>query len=373
MGNNLFSQEKKNLFTDMKRIRLIPEFTYQDIVLIHVEWDNELIMSSYNKSYEFDNSVRGREYNDFFDMSWEPYYGEQALYRTKIHRAYLKASKDFFSMTLGRQQIRFGSGKLWNPLDILNPVSPTFIEGPEDQKGTDALMLNFYCNEKTELAIIFDPKLVSNNFHDITAEGNNYVLRLRTTVVNTDIALMGGWVAKRGVGGVDLASVVADGMLRGCVMFHYPQEFHWFFQANLGYEYTFKEGVSLLAEYFYNGIGLNFNSEVKNAAAETYFFGMKQKNYYYLANQLITNNEHYLGIAIGYDFTPLLRGELFVIFDFQGYGMFMSPALKYNAMENLDLNFGILFGVELADSKYASDFKAFKEPFLYYLSLIYYF
>ena len=61
-------------------------------------------------------------------------------------------SVDYFTATIGRQQIRFGSGKLWNPLDILNPISPTFIEGGDDQKGTDAVKLDFFPDDKTEIS-----------------------------------------------------------------------------------------------------------------------------------------------------------------------------------------------------------------------------
>lgn len=374
-GTDPYAMRTKNLFADLKRIRLSPEVHYRDLLSIRVDFDNELIMSNYNRSFEFDGTWRPRHYNDFFDLSWEPYYSRDILYRTKIHRAYIKISKDFFSLSFGRQQIRFGSGRLWNPLDILNPVNPMLLEGPEEQQGTDALLLTFNCNENTEISIIYDQKLRNNSFSDITAAGSNYLLRGKTTVSTTDIGVMGGWVARRGVVGADVSSTVLDGTLRESLLFSYPadQDVRWFFQAGMGYEYTFSEGVYLLVEYFYNGNALNFNSKLEAAAAKSLVAGIHQDNYYLLANQLFTNNEHYLGIVVGYDFIPLLRGELFTMVDIQGYALFLAPVLKYNMLENLDLGFGAMMGIELTHSTHPSEFKSFEEPFLYYMTLDLYF
>ena len=61
-----------------------------------------------------------------------------------------------------------------------------------------------------------------------------------------------------------------------------------------------------------------------------------------MANQFLTTNQHYLAVALGYDFHPLVRGEFFTIGDIQGQGIFWSPALKINAYENLDFTIGVM-------------------------------
>ena len=84
-------------------------------------------------------------------------------------------------MIFGRQQIRFGSGNLWNPLDVLNPISPLMVEGAEEQKGTDALRLNFYPTDSMEISFIYDMKLFNNKYADIKGDESNYVARVKAT------------------------------------------------------------------------------------------------------------------------------------------------------------------------------------------------
>jgi hypothetical protein len=51
--------------------------------------------------------------------------------------------------------------------------------------------------------------------------------------------------------------------------------------------------------------------------------GIDESNYYIISNRMITYNSHYASVAAGYDFHPLLRGEIFSIYDFQGEGYFL--------------------------------------------------
>ncbi len=374
VNDNPLDPRKKNLIADLNRVRLSPEFRYSDILTIHVDWDNELILGSYNKTNEFDSYWRGSEYNEFFDLSWEPYYGEDAYYRTKINRAYVKISVWNFTFTLGRQQIRFGSGRLWNPLDILNPVSPTFVEGAEDQKGTDAFRMDYYINDVTEITLVSNQKKCNDSYSDMKIDDSNTVLRFTVTFYETELSLLAAWLSRRAVAGIDVASIIADGTLRGSLLYSYPEmDGRWYFQGSAGYEYTFEKGVYFIVEYFFNQNGINFNRKLEEAYIDSFFNGVRQSNYLYLANQFLTMNQHYLGLALGYDLTPLLRGEFFAMYDFQGYGLFFTPSLKYSAKENLDVYGGIMFGFAFDGAPETSDFEAFEEPFMYYAGLSYYF
>ncbi len=197
MGENPLTVSSKNLSSDLTRIRLAPEFLYKELLTVRLDLDNELIYSNYGKSRDFTAYWRPSEYNDLLDLTWEPYRGPDLLYRIKIHRAYVKLSVDKFTATVGRQQIRFGSGKLWNPLDILNPVSPTFVEGGDEQKGTDAVRLDIYPEDRTEITAVVDFKKSGNEIEHFNMQDCNYILRIKTSVKDADIAVLGGYVSRR--------------------------------------------------------------------------------------------------------------------------------------------------------------------------------
>lgn len=350
----------KDLEANLQRIRLSPEITKGSSFVLHMDIDNELILSSYNKSYEFTNSWMLSQYNDVVPLSYNGYYDDFLLYRFKFHRVYMKLNLPHFTLTLGRQQIRFGSGKLWNPLDIMNPVSPTYIESAEEQKGTDAVKMDFFFNEKTELSLIYDQKRTNNDITNWRVEDSNSVARFKISIGETDLAALAGWVARRAVAGIDLSSILFKGIIRGSLVFTHPDptpnQGKWFFQLNAGYEYSFSFGLSIIAEYFYNGNGMNKNTILKNAYEQSLITGVNKNNYYSLANQILTYNQHYIGITAAYDFTPLLRADIFIIYDIEGNGIFMNASLKYNILENVDAVIGGMFGFII--SGISSDFYA---------------
>ncbi len=382
---NLYTQTKtdqysetgkdKTLITDLTRLRLSPELNLAETLLVHVDFDNELIVGNYLKSKEFDLLWRQSNYNDLFHLSREPYYNDDIFYRMKLHRAYTKFTLGSFTATAGRQQIRFGSGRLWNPLDILNPVDPTGVEGAEEQKGTDALKLDYYPNEKTEIGLIFDAKRVndSGKFEDLSAKNSNTIARLKTTFGETEIAGLGGRVAHRSIGGADVSGILFDGTIRGGALYSHPDESRSFWQASAGYEYNFSSGLYFLAEYYYNQNSLNYNDDLLAAYIRQKIFGINDKYYRELSNQPLTYNQHYAGIAIGYDITALVRADFFSIYDFQGKGLLINPSLKYNIFENIDVAAGLMAAHVFDGSSKTSDFETLSENALFYASLIWYF
>ncbi len=365
--------KEKDLIADVSRIRLSPEINYSDFLHVRVDYDNEIIIGNYLETREFDLYWRPSEYNDLFDLSGEPVYNEDLLYRTKIHRAYAKFIISDFTLTLGRQQIRFGSGRLWNPLDILNPISPTFVEGASEQKGTDAVRLEYYPTETMELALVLDQKRKNDDLSNLSIDNSNVISRFKMTIDETDIAVLGGRISRRNVGGADISAVFFDGLLRGSLLYSDPEDDDSYIQSSAGYEYNFKIGLYFLVEYFYNQNGINFNKDLESAYIESYLTGINENNYYRLANQFLTYNQHYTGLALGYDLTTLLRAELFSIYDFQGRGIFATPSLKYNLFENIDINAGAMAGHVFSGARKTSDFDKLDKYAYYFASLTWYF
>ncbi len=366
---------EKLLVADLKRLRLSPELAVSDALIVHVDYDNEIISGSYLKSREFNEIWRPSLYNDFFQPQWDAYSGRDLYYRTKIHRAYIKLVTGNLTTTAGRQQVRFGSGRLWNPLDILNPISPTAFEGAEEQKGIDALRLEYYLTRTTEISVVIDQKRKddSGEISDISAVNTNAVARLKTTLGETEVAALGGRVSRRSVGGVDISTIVFEGMLRGSALYSDPEEGKSFLLGSAGYEYTFAMGLYVLVEYFYNQNALNFNRRLRDAYAQSLITGISERNYHLLSNQFLTFNRHYTGLVIGYDITALLRGEFFTIYDFEGRGLLFNPSLKYNAFQNIDVMAGAMMARIFSGAPGSSDFDTFRKGGLIYASLAWYF
>ncbi|HQO41357.1 MAG TPA: hypothetical protein PK986_12885, partial [Spirochaetota bacterium] len=100
--------------------------------------------------------------------------------------------------------------------------------------------------------------------------------------------------------------------------------------------------------------------------------GINPGNYYILANRIITFNSHYVSALAGYDIHPLLRCELFSIYDFQGRGIFCNISFRFNAMQNLDINAGSICSF-VNDQDRVSDFISYDmQPLLYASAELYF-
>lgn len=162
-------------------------------------------------------------------------------------------------------------------------------------------------------------------------------------------------------------------MLRGSFLLSFPDRGNAYGLGSVGYEYTFRNGLYFLAEYFYNQNALNRNESLLDAYSESLVFGMNEDRFIRLANQFLTFNRHYSGIVLGYDISPLLRGDIFAIADIEGRGIYLSPSLKYNLFQNLDISIAGMLGSVFSGASVTSDFDSLEDHPLFVASLVWYF
>lgn len=359
---------KKELVSDLNRVRLSPLYQPSDNFFIQADIDNEMVTSTYGKSTTFNNIWGIDDYDDPLGYTWVPYESNHVYYRLKINRAFAKYTLGSFTFTLGRQLVRYGSGRLWNPLDILNPLSPTSIEGADEQKGIDALRVEFYPTTRSEISLVYSPQYKDNSREkdNMNVNNDNIICRYRNSFGDTDVAVLAGRVVLKSVYGADIATIVYDGMLRGSVLYTVPDTGSPWATANAGYEYTFISGIYLLVEQFYNRNCLNKNDELMSAWTEQQLHGTTQKVYSLISGQFITYNQHYTGCEISKDITPLLKASCYFIIDFQGGTVFFSPSVTWNPFENIELSGGVMSARVIDEERAESDFGTLeKYPYIY--------
>lgn len=366
------SPREKNLSADLNRFSFSPEISYGENFIFHADADIESIFSNYNKTIPFDLYWQEADYNAFTKPSVELLNNRSTYLSAEFRNLYVRMTKGTVSGTIGRQQVRFGSSRLWNPLDILNPYSPLHVEGADEQNGIDAIRLDWYPGESTELSCVFNPVRENDELNKTNIRSSNYAARFKTGFSEFDAALLAARTARRNNAGFDFQFVILDGILTGVILWSDPQEGRGYIQCGAGYEYTFLNGLYILVEYFYNELPAHNDKELMAAMQEAGLSVLGKENYYVIANRIITYNSHYISAAAGYDFHPLLRGEMFVIYDIQGSGFFYNISMKFNAMQDLDITGGIISSfVDKQDQ--ISDFVFYdRKPLLYAAADLYF-
>ncbi|MDX8410021.1 MAG: hypothetical protein R8J84_08310 [Mariprofundales bacterium] len=238
-------------------------------------------------------------------------------WRHTLYRGWLQYERPALRLTVGRQRIAWGSGRIWNPTDRFNPLDPTAIE-PDQRLGVDAVLGEWRYSASGSLSAITAPGRQAHRLRRKT------VLRWRDTLADTDLALTAGGVGRSRLMGLDVTANLggAGGRLEWMQSWGGGEAFG---QLVTGLDYTlnngwFSSGLYLALEYFYNGA----------AARPTLYRDRLQS----LARQQ-------LGAMVGYDLTPLWRLDLLTIADLDYGSNFVRPALTWSLGENSELT---LFG-----------------------------
>jgi hypothetical protein len=313
-------------FLNMDRARLTLD-AQESIVKAHVDYDHEVLAGSWFRTFEARANGLG-EPPAWLTMDQTISTGTTNLYRHRLYRGWAGLELEQGTLRFGRQRISWGTGKIWNPTDVLNPYQPTTVERDE-RRGVDALYARYGLGtlSQAELAWAQNDRWTD---HSLLA-------RLKTNWRDWDGSLMGGKIATSTdswiVGG-DLAGTVLDGTLHAEWSYTDLKTRTPFWKAGVGYDYTFPTETKLwllrdaavVAEYFHNGAGA--------AARDRYDFRKL------FGGREVTLAHNYLGFTYSKDLHTLVKFELSLITNADDGSGFYCPSLQYNALDNLYLSGG---------------------------------
>ncbi|MEW6521586.1 MAG: hypothetical protein AB1461_19480 [Thermodesulfobacteriota bacterium] len=179
---------------------------------------------------------------------------------TLIYRGYLEYRGETHFWTLGRQRIPLGVGRVWNPIDIFNPINSQSVE-PQERPGTEALRYEYAVSRLAGF--------------DTTLSRDKGEARLKGYLDFADVALVGLYDndAKRDIIGWELEGELLDTGIElrsegGSFHDDATSSRHTDFIA--GAEYGFANSLTVLGEYRFSdeaqsddlAVSLSFQPEI---------------------------------------------------------------------------------------------------------------
>ena len=354
---------RRDVWTSLTRLRLRFDARASEAFSAVVVWDHELragILDTLEAGLGGDLGA-GR----FADLEDEISDREHLHLRQLLYRAYVFYESEKLELTVGRQRVPWGVGRLWNPIDRFNPIGPLAIEGDQSQ-GVDAIKARWLFSGFTHLEAVY-----AAGRH---GDDRSYAARFAGVLRDVDYGLVAGVFEQAHTLGFDLAANLGDAAGRLELVWTDPErrvrpfgdptsgEVPSYFQvvASVDTNLDVGSGVYLLAEHLYNGNALGFGegeaggflgfleeqtSPIGRAAAGANpdLFGQ---------SRVVSGAEHLSGVQAGYDLTPDLRGDLLAIYDWRGRSVAVIPTLRYAPTGWLEL----LLGVQLFEGPRQSEF-----------------
>lgn len=227
------------------RLRLRPTLNLSDDSRITAHYELDFLLSEQLLPGMTSLSKTNRQVISLFD---EIDSGEKYRLNHFIDMLYYKHLFDDFEFTFGRQVISWGSGRVWQPNDLFNPINPANIFKYE-RDGVDAFTAKYYLGAFSDIEVVA-------NFRD-RVEDNNYAVRLRTNAMEYDVSFMSGYFDKRTVIGADFAGNLFDAGFRGELLYSFENKDNRdsYVKAVVGLDYQINSDLYALVEYQFNGEG----------------------------------------------------------------------------------------------------------------------
>ncbi|MCC6811434.1 MAG: hypothetical protein IT381_28655 [Deltaproteobacteria bacterium] len=241
--------------------RLSARLRVKEWVEVEVAWQLALSLASdpvFSSANTLGTTVGGigqGAQRRLFELSGTLASGASARLDHNLDRLAVKIALPFGDLIVGRQVLSWGTGRIWNPTDVLSPFPPTAIDR-EVRRGFDAVRLLVAIGDVTQLDLLYLPQLVPAEM--------GAVARFRTNTGDWDWSLSFGKYVRDLVIGADLAgdlgpvSIHAEGAytieLAGLGAGAVNVGEH-FFRGVVGAEVKPSEKLMLALEYSYNGYG----------------------------------------------------------------------------------------------------------------------
>ena len=356
------------VWQSLVRVRLRLDLQISGSLSARVEYDNELLMGRLDAL-----EVRGFDPEEtepflpFQEDLWNFDLGgdSRGVWRHSLYRGWLDWETEHFQVILGRQRIPWGVGRLWNPIDRFNPIAPLAIEQNESA-GVDSVVATWFASEAAALDAVYAP--------GDDGDDPSYALRLHGLVADTDYSLMAGVFDDANTVGATMERNLGEMAIHVEAVYANPDARYWpvgrsrprdlpsFWQVvvSLDTNIDIGKGIYALIEHFYNGNALGLGSGRAGSLLSLYEatatppselppeLGLIFPGPYvqsigserFGGSRVVTFARHQTGAMLGYDLTPTLRGDLLVIYDWNGHSSAIAPQLRYTPRGDLEIALG---------------------------------
>ena len=322
-------------YLNLTRLRLRPVLYLNDNNSLHLEYELLALAGSEQQSFNGELTTPRRQ---AVDLQWQPVEEEHITMRHFIDRLFYKANFSFGQLVLGRQRISLGSGRIWNPTDVFNPVNPAAFTKIE-KDGADALTFKTYFGNFTDLLLVVNAENEFNNY--------NAAARFRTNVATYDLALLAGRADKRMIVGGELAGNLFTAGLRAELLYSLYDEGRGedFLSFVIGADYQFNDAVYGLIEYHFNGAGAADPRDYNLAAL--------------LNGDLLNLGRHYLALQGSWQLHPLFVVSAVCIGNFTDGSGFVSLSGQYSLSNEASLGAGLQLSAGSRDGLAVDEYRLF--------------
>ena len=277
-------------------------------------------------------------------LSWSAYDDSSGFsLRGRMDRLSVRLRFAHMDLKIGRQPVSFGSAWFFTPLDLVAPFSPTVIDR-EYKPGIDAVRADVYIGTAGQITAVA-AYAGSWSLDGLVLAGHG-----RVSLGLWDISLLLGAIHEDFVVGLDAAGSIGGISLRAATTLTVPPEESEdeepYLRLVVGADYRFANGVTVLGELYYQGIGEIRPDRYLNFAASPRF----------VRGELWSMGHLYGAVSVAVEVNPIISVNAALTVNMLDGSALLSPGLRWSISDNADLVAGLMVSLgkrpedlELAD------------------------
>ncbi|MEA3419559.1 MAG: hypothetical protein U9Q90_09195 [Campylobacterota bacterium] len=249
-----------------------------------------------------------------FDTRTNFYHYDSGTIYAKLHRFYAGYQDDHHNIIVGLQKISMGVGRIWVPTDLYNPKN-SFAREPDEVFPVLALTYAYSPSDLSVIRAIVSMRRDKTYKYALSYKAFLDIADFGLNVIYSDDTQMYGYEVEG-----DLFDTGAEWRSEGGYYISKPLDSE-FYQAILGADYGFKNGITWTVEGYYS--------------SETFTY---EQIILYFQNDIVNNmvqSNFYLGTSLTYDFNIAFNGSVMLIESFnEDNSLFIVPAITYTLNDN---------------------------------------
>lgn len=209
-----------------------------------------------NPGATLDQSPTDDDYR-LMDLTWEVNSGDRHRLVQRFDRLALQYRGSNWGLTIGREAVSWGSGLVFQPMDLFSPFAPTTVDR-DFKAGDDLLIVDRLFSDGSDLQFLGVARRDLEG--DATADVASVAIKWRKFLAGAELELFGGKHYEDQVYGGALRLPLGGAMLRSDLVATRLNDGDWKVSGILNMDYSFDlagRSAYVFTEYYHNDFGVS--------------------------------------------------------------------------------------------------------------------
>ena len=253
----------------------------------------------------------------------------------RFDRASVSYQTDNWSITAGRQALSWGSGIVFQPLDLFSPFAPTTVD--RDYKaGDDMLNIEYLFANSSDVQVV--SVMRRNEQHNYQWDASSTGLKWHGFVNESEVEIIVGKHYRDEILGLSLRTPLGGALVRTDVLITHLDTGGTRLSGvvNLDYSFAWKErSVYLFGEYYHNGFGTHSNP-VELDDLSTELVARLQRG------EVFNLQRDYLAAGFQIQWHPLVSQSTTLITSFDDMSSLLQLSINYEPGDHQRFQLGVI-------------------------------